>query len=204
MTELTAVSYLRWIPLLPLITAAVGGLFGARIQKRFGERAISALACTPILVSFILACRAFVHVASLDHDARFLLDRLAPWISVGALRADISEDRKHLEALMKQCGVSTSLVRRAAAWLAEKAAEVKLRTDEPGRGALLLLEALDALSVGIEGKRLLWKALAAAGLPAPPGSDYAALERRAEEQRARVEELRLQSARAALGEGQAS
>jgi NADH-quinone oxidoreductase subunit L len=100
MTEPTAVSYLRWIPLLPLITAAVGGLFGARIQKRFGERAISALACTPILVSFILACRAFVHVASLHHDARFLLDRLAPWISVGALRADIAFAVDPLTAVM--------------------------------------------------------------------------------------------------------
>jgi hypothetical protein len=61
-----------------------------------------------------------------------------------------------------------------------------------------LLEALDGLSVGIEGKRLLWKSLGAAGLPPPPASDYATLLRRAEEQRDRVEEMRLQAARAAL------
>ena len=119
--------------------------------------------------------------------------------SLAALRADIGEDRKVLEALMKQSGVSIGVVRRAVAWLAEKAAEIKLRADDPDRGAFLLLEALDALSVGIEGKRLLWKALAAAGLPNPPGSDYAVLERRAEEQRGVVEDMRLESARVALG-----
>jgi hypothetical protein len=118
--------------------------------------------------------------------------------SLTALRADIAEDRKHLEDVMRQCGVSASLGRRAVAWLAGKVAEVKLRTDDPDRGALLLLEALDTLSIGIEGKRLLWRALAAAGFPHPPGADYAALERRAEEQRGRVEEIRLEGARAAL------
>src|SRR5438045_4199193 len=60
--------------------------------------------------------------------------------SLAALRADITEDRGRLEALMKQSGVPASLVRKAAAWLAEKAAEVKLRADDPDRGALLLLE----------------------------------------------------------------
>jgi len=121
--------------------------------------------------------------------------------SLAALRAEIAEDRKHLEALMKQSGISTSLVRKAVAWLAEKGAEIKLRANDPDRGALLLLEALDALSIGIEGKRLLWKALAAAGLPGPPATAYTALEHRAQDQRGRVETMRLHAARTALGAG---
>src|SRR5687767_1602244 len=39
--------------------------------------------------------------------------------NLAGLRADIAEDRAHLEALMKQSGVSASLVRRAVAWLGE-------------------------------------------------------------------------------------
>jgi len=119
--------------------------------------------------------------------------------SLAALRADIGEDRHHLKAVMKQCGVATSLARTASAWFAEKLAEVKLGMDDPERGALLLLEGLDALSVGIEGKRLLWRALATVGLANPPGTDYTTLERRAQEQRERVEDMRLHSARTALG-----
>ena len=48
---------------------------------------------------------------------------------------------------------------------------VKLRLDDPSGGALHRLEALEAVSVGIEGKRLLWRALAAAaeGTPGLPG-----------------------------------
>jgi NADH-quinone oxidoreductase subunit L len=99
MTDITEVCYLRWIPILPLITAAVGGLFGARIQRRMGEGAISALACTPILLAFLLACYAFMNVAGLHHHP-YLLDRVAPWISVGNMRADIAFAVDPLTAVM--------------------------------------------------------------------------------------------------------
>jgi hypothetical protein len=63
-----------------------------------------------------------------------------------------------------------------------------------------LLESLEALSLGIEGKRVLWLALSAAaevtsGLRI---ADYERLQDRAEEQRNRVEERRLEVAKAAL------
>ena len=55
--------------------------------------------------------------------------------------------------------------------------------------------------MGIEGKRLLWRALAAAaeGTPGLRGTDYGRLEQRAEDQRQRVEAFRLEAAREALG-----
>jgi hypothetical protein len=56
---------------------------------------------------------------------------------------------------MARLGVPTSAPRRAAAWLAEKLTELKLRLDDPSGGALRLMETLEAVSVGIEGKRLL-------------------------------------------------
>jgi NADH-quinone oxidoreductase subunit L len=98
--EIHAVSYLRWIPLLPLITAAVNGIFGARIQKRFGERMISVLGCAPVVLSFIFACMAFVELSGHAVHERFLFDHVAPWINVGSLQADIAFAVDPLSAVM--------------------------------------------------------------------------------------------------------
>jgi len=116
------------------------------------------------------------------------------------LRADIAEDRLELEALMARLKVTESRTRKATAWLSEKVTELKLKLDDPGDGLLRLLEAFEALSLGIEGKRGLWRALAAAAehAPALQVADYEVLTRRAEEQRGRVEAERLKAARRAL------
>ena len=116
------------------------------------------------------------------------------------LRADVEADRQALESLMERLEVARSRTRKTAAWLAEKAAELKLRLDDPAGGSLRLFESLEALSLGIEGKRSLWRALAAAAEEAPDlqVADYKSLIRRAEEQRNRVEAARLEAARRAL------
>ena len=116
------------------------------------------------------------------------------------LRADVMADRKELEALMSRLGIQESGARKATAWLTEKITEIKLRLDDPAGGALRLLEALEALSLGIEGKRGMCLALAAAAEVAPglKAIDYERMKRRAEEQRQRVEEVRLHAAKAAF------
>jgi hypothetical protein len=116
------------------------------------------------------------------------------------LRTDIAEDRHELETLMARLGITESRTRKASAWLTEKVTELKLRLDDPEGGALRLFESLEALSLGIEGKRSLWIALAAAAedLPSLKILDYQRLVRRAQEQRERVEELRIDTARKAL------
>ena len=116
------------------------------------------------------------------------------------LRDDIGADRRELEALMARLGVAESRPRKAAAWLSEKMSELKLRLDDPSGGALRQLEIFEALSVGIEGKRLLWRALGASAEVSPSlaVADYGLLERRAEDQRRSVETWRLEAARAAL------
>ncbi|MBY0229292.1 MAG: hypothetical protein K2W96_08450 [Gemmataceae bacterium] len=131
-----------------------------------------------------------------------LLEHLAPVVAGGPLaplvawlRADIAEDKRLLEEAMARNSVAQSMVRKAMGWLAEQAAQLKLKMDDKEGGSLRLLEALEAISLGVEGKRCLWRALAAAGVP---GADHAALERRAEEQRRRLEEARLLAAREAL------
>jgi hypothetical protein len=118
------------------------------------------------------------------------------------LRADVAEDRRELEALMSRLQVTESHTRKATAWVSEKVTEVKLRLDDPAGGALRLMEALEVLSLGIEGKRSMWRALAtvAEGADWLRVVDYERLIARAEEQRSRVEAERLKAAKAALGD----
>jgi hypothetical protein len=117
-----------------------------------------------------------------------------------ALRAEIEEDRRELEGLMERLGITRSPVRQAAAWLSEKLTRVKLKLDDLRGDRFRLLEAFEALSLGIEGKRLLWRSLAAGAETAPGlrGTDYAGLERRAEDQRQQVEGFRLEALKAVL------
>jgi hypothetical protein len=117
------------------------------------------------------------------------------------LRADVTADREELQTIMGRLQVAESSVRKAAAWLAGKVTELKLRVDDAGGEGLQLLESLEVLSLGIEGKRGLWKAMAAAARESLvlQVADYERLERRAIEQRGLVEERRLAAAKSALG-----
>ena len=119
---------------------------------------------------------------------------------IATLRAEVEADRQELEQLMSQLEISESRTRKASAWLTEKFTQLKLRLDDPTHGELRLFESLEALSLGIEGKRSLWLALSAAAEVSPQLkiADYPRLKKRAEEQRARVEKKRLELARVAL------
>ena len=123
---------------------------------------------------------------------------------IAKLRADIEVDILELEALMGQLQISESRTRKASAWLTEKFTQLKLRLDDPAHGDLRLFESLEALSLGIEGKRSLWLALSAAAELSPQLriANYQRLQQRAEEQRARVEGQRLELARKALNREQ--
>jgi hypothetical protein len=117
-----------------------------------------------------------------------------------ALRADIEDDRRELRQLMSHLNVAESKARQATAWVAERVTLMKLRLDDWAAGDFRLFEALEALALGIEGKRALWVALAEAAERAPVLRllDYDRLVRRAVEQRERVETRRLATALSAL------
>lgn len=117
------------------------------------------------------------------------------------VRAEVKADVEVLEGLMDRADIGPGRSREAAAWLIEKVADLKMRIDDTGDGALRLLETLEALAIGIDGKRALWVALAAAAehVPALTGVDYQTLVTRAEAQRRTVEVQRLSAATAALG-----
>lgn len=119
---------------------------------------------------------------------------------LAAVRAEVEEDQKTLQSLLREVGGKESAVRKAVAWLTEKLGQAKLRLDDPGNGELRVLEALEALTLGIQGKAALWRALAAASaqLPQLQQLDLAALEQRALKQSQRLDTLRLRAAPKAL------
>lgn len=84
------VSYLRWIVLLPLLGAAINGIFGVTLQKRFGKNAISLIGCSVVGLAFFLSLRAFFQLLNLAPGQRFLLDSLSRWIHIGDLHVDIA------------------------------------------------------------------------------------------------------------------
>jgi hypothetical protein len=120
--------------------------------------------------------------------------------SLSALKVEIEEDREHLKSLMAKQHIEESRVRKASGWIAEHLAELKLEVDDDAKGRLRRLERLEALAIGIDGKIALWRALDAAARTNAElgGIDYERLSQRGQDQRARVETLRLQAASEAL------
>jgi hypothetical protein len=117
------------------------------------------------------------------------------------LREDIQQDQGQLKELIEKLGAEESSARKAGAWIAEKLSRPKITLEGESAGAGLLL-ALEALLLGITGKRSLWRALQAASQSVPELArlDYAGLEKRAIEQCERVEAKRLEAARTAFAD----
>jgi hypothetical protein len=117
-----------------------------------------------------------------------------------ALGREIHEDQEILSEMLGRLGGKESRARKAAAWLTEKIGEAKLRLDDPGDGTLRLLEAIETLELGIQGKLALWRCLEAVAdqIPQFGSVDFVRLQRRAEDQVQRVEAQRLLVARMAF------
>jgi len=114
------------------------------------------------------------------------------------LRDDIRADQEQLEGLIAKLGIKESTVRKAGAWIAEKISRPKIDLEADSKSDLGLFLALEALVLGITGKRSLWRALGAASRAVPELArlDYSGLEKRAIDQCERVEARRLEIARA--------
>ncbi len=133
-----------------------------------------------------------------DLEAAYAEKPIAAFIA--GLRAEVEADVEELKRIMSSLEISESRTRKASAWLTEKLTELKLRLDDPAHGDLRLFESLEALSLGIAGKKSLWLALSAAAeiTPALRIADYDRLKQRAVDQRHRVEGRRLEVAQSAL------
>lgn len=142
-----------------------------------------------------------------DHFAGSVsaLELIAHWAHVhkdkplGRFFADIETqvkaDQNRLSEVMHCLGIEESKVRQAGAWAAEKIARVRLIIAGDEAGSLGLVLTLEGLIMGVTGKKLLWRALAAANLPQLNGYDFEELQRHAGEQIERIEAERLRAVR---------
>jgi hypothetical protein len=114
-----------------------------------------------------------------------------------SLLPEVEDDRRTLEGIARALDAGSAL-KEAGAWIAEKVSRLKLHRE--AKGVLGTFEALEAMSLGVLGKRALWRALAvAAGSDARlAGFDFGALAASAERQHALLEDERLRAATVAL------
>lgn len=79
--------------------------------------------------------------------------------TMGPLAVEIEADRQTLSDLMDRMGTSKNPVKQATTWIAEKASRPKFSGRTSGEPELGTFMALESLSLGVEGKASLWKAL---------------------------------------------
>lgn len=118
---------------------------------------------------------------------------------------DIEADRATLMGVMEGLGVPRSTPKQMAGRVLESLSRVRLSEHVTRSAGVTLLMELETLSLGIEGKLSLWRALGQVtdSHPALAGADLPALADRAVRQRAGVEPFRLEAAARALGSSEA-
>ena len=104
---------------------------------------------------------------------------------------EIKADQDMLRDVMRILGVEESKVRQAGAWAAEKVGRARLMIAGDEQGSLGLVLTLEGLIMGVTGKKLMWRALAAAKLPRLNSYNFEQLQRRAEQQVERIEAERI-------------
>ena len=116
---------------------------------------------------------------------------------VREVRIEVEEDRQTLVRIAAEIGVHESAPRKLSGWLGEKLTELKLALDDGRSGPLNLLESLEGIGMGIDGKLALWNGLrlAASSDARLATADYERLAERARDQRERIEAVRLDAVR---------
>jgi hypothetical protein len=120
--------------------------------------------------------------------------------ALARLAEEIEEDRRALEAIMVALDVGRDHPKVIAGWVAEKLGRLKPNGQLTGYSPLSRLLELEALSLGIAGKRALWEALleVAEQDARLDAEELGRLADRAEAQRVEVERHRQYAAREAL------
>jgi NADH-quinone oxidoreductase subunit L len=84
-----AASYLWLIPLFPLCGAFVNAALGVRLQRRFGKGLVHTISIGAMVLSFLVACLAFVRLWGLPPEQRFLQDTLWNVLGAGKVSVDL-------------------------------------------------------------------------------------------------------------------
>jgi hypothetical protein len=113
---------------------------------------------------------------------------------------EIKADQDTLRDVMRTLDIEESKLRQAGAWAAEKIGRARLIIAGGELGSLGLVLTLEGLIMGVTGKKLLWRALAAAKSPRLNSYDFEKLQRRAEQQIERIEAERIRAVRQTFAE----
>ena len=113
---------------------------------------------------------------------------------------EIKADQDTLRDVMRTLGAEESKMRQAGAWAAEKVGRVRLMIAGDEQGSLGLVLTLEGLIMGVTGKKLMWRALAAAKLPGLNSYNFEQLQGRAEQQIERIEAERIRAVSQAFSE----
>ncbi len=110
------------------------------------------------------------------------------------IAAQIEEERAVLKSVIDAVDAQQNPAKAAAAWVGEKAGRLKPNDQLTGYSSLSQMIEVEGLSLGIEGKRLLWRTLSERGDPRLAAFDFSALAEQAERQREELEPFRLAAA----------
>jgi hypothetical protein len=147
-----------------------------------------------------------------DHLAGSIsaLELIAHWVEVHKgeplgrffveTEREIKADQDTLRDVMRTLGVEESKVRQAGAWAAEKVGRARLMIAGDEQGSLGLMLTLEGLIMGVTGKKLMWRTLAAAKLPRLKSYNFEQLQGRAEQQVERIEAERISAVRQVFAE----
>ena len=147
-----------------------------------------------------------------DHLAGSIsaLELIAHWVKVHKgeslgrffveIEREIKADQQTLRDVMRTLGVEESKMRQAGAWAAEKVGRARLMIAGDEQGRLGLVLTLEGLIMGVTGKKLMWRAVAAAKLPRLKSYNFEELQHRAEQQIERIEAERLRAVSQAFAE----
>ncbi|RBP36103.1 hypothetical protein DES53_11852 [Roseimicrobium gellanilyticum] len=116
------------------------------------------------------------------------------------LKEEITEEQQVLRILLQANDYKEGAIKKAVAWLGEKASSPKFGGTKNDHQGLAIMQGLEMLYIGITGKLLQWHAFQAAIAPMVEalGFDLHQLQQQAEKQRSTVEEYRLVYARRAF------
>jgi len=117
--------------------------------------------------------------------------------TLGRLAEEIEHDRNELRQLIEQLGHGGHPMKKAAGWFVGKVHRLAVTKLLSGDEHLSMLLEVEALALGIAGKRMLWQALLAVA-PAYPElveADLIRLAARAREQHGQIETIHLAAVR---------
>jgi len=98
--EATPNSWIRWVPLLPLIGALVHGVLLAFFRKPLARTLTIALSCGSVVAAFALSVLLVNELTRLPADARVMTDAMFTWVGTANFSADAAFLLDPLSAVM--------------------------------------------------------------------------------------------------------